>query len=106
MASRNLRKLRAKKKINFDKHVLTVYRSNKNILAQVLAPKTKQCIFSTNSQKLSGSKTEKSIAVGKIVSQFLKEKNINSLSFYRNGYLYHGRVKALVDSVREEGIEI
>lgn len=43
-------------------------------------------------------------AVGKAVARRLKEKNIDQAVFDRNGYLYHGRVKALADAAREEGL--
>jgi large subunit ribosomal protein L18 len=48
--------------------------------------------------------TEAAASVGKLVAQKAKEKNISSVVFDRSGFLYHGRVKALADSARENGL--
>lgn len=46
------------------------------------------------------------IAVGKALAQRLNEKSITNAVFDRNGYLYHGRVKSVVDGIREGGIQV
>lgn len=107
MPIRQIRKLRAKKKLNFDKPALVVFRSNKNISIQVLEATTKNSLTTISSSKIEkGTKTEKAQEVGKLVAKFLKGKGIDSAIFYRNGYVYHGRIQAAIDSVRENGISI
>ena len=54
---------------------------------------------------LSGNKTEQAKAVGKALAEKAKSSNIESVVFDRNGYLYHGRVKALADGAREGGLK-
>lgn len=51
-------------------------------------------------------KTDKSTKVGKLLAEKLKSLNISKVVFHRNGYLYHGRVAAVADAVRQENIEI
>lgn len=108
MATREIKKNRSKKKINYAKNVLVVFRSNKNILAQVLEPITKKTVFTVTSISASkeGDKMTKSKAVGAEVAKKAKEMGIEELIFDRNGYIYHGRIKAMVDAVRENGIKI
>jgi large subunit ribosomal protein L18 len=104
MATRNIRKNRSMAKINTTKHIVTVFRSNQNILAQVLEPVTLRPLFTANSYKSKGTKTEKSSQVGKAIADFLSKNNISEISFNRNGYLYHGRVKTVADSMRDNKI--
>ena len=53
----------------------------------------------------SGAKMSEATAVGKLVAQRAKEKGVSKVVFDRNGYLYHGRVKALADGAREGGLQ-
>jgi large subunit ribosomal protein L18 len=107
MANLKIKKQRSKAKINFNFPVVVVTRSNKNIMAQVLSDTTKQVIFTFNSNKITGqTKSAKSIEVGKKVAEYLKNNNLNKVIFNRNGYIYHGRVKAIAESIREQGIII
>ena len=55
--------------------------------------------------KSAKTKIDKSIEVGKILAEKAKEKKIKRIVFDRNGFLYHGRVKALADGAREGGLE-
>ncbi|SNH35158.1 50S ribosomal protein L18 [Streptococcus pneumoniae] len=52
-----------------------------------------------------GTKTEKAVAVGKLVAERANAKGISEVVFDRGGYLYHGRVKALADAARENGLK-
>lgn len=107
MATREIKRNRSKQKINYSKHVLVVFRSNKNITAQVLAPESKKVLFSVSSSKLEkGTKTEKSHEVGNLIAKKIQESKITEIVADRNGYLYHGRVKALFEAVRSAGINI
>ena len=107
MSTQSIRKNRTAKKITFNFPVIVVSRSNKNIVAQVIDHETRNIIFTANSNKLTGkTKTEQSAAVGGVVAEFLKKNNIAQVVFNRNGNLYHGRVKAVADGIREAGITI
>lgn len=107
MPSRIVKKNRSKIKLNWSKPVVLVYRSNKNILAQVLEPETKKCLFTANSYGVKiGTKIEKSTQVGKQVAEFLKSKGYTQANFYRNGFLYHGRIAEVAESIRKSGIEM
>lgn len=88
---------------------LCVFRSNKEIYAQIIDDVSKKTILAASSKekalkKLKGTKTEKSIAVGKLIAEKAKQKGIQTVVFDRNGFLYHGRVKALADAAREAGL--
>lgn len=91
----------------------TVYRSLNDIYGQIIddaAGKTLVAISSTSKEvksELSAakSKVERSAIVGKLLAKKAMEKNISAVVFDRNGYLYHGRVKALADGAREGGLK-
>lgn len=88
---------------------LCVFRSNKEIYAQIIDDVSKKTIVAASSKEkalknLKGTKTEKAIAVGKLVAEKAKQKGIQTVVFDRNGFLYHGRVKALADAAREAGL--
>lgn len=107
MSTQSIRKNRTAKKITFNFPVVVVSRSNKNIVAQVIDNETRNIIFTANSNKFIGkTKTEQSTAVGSVVAEFLKKNNIAQVVFNRNGNLYHGRVKAIADGIREAGVTI
>lgn len=91
----------------------TVYRSLKEIYGQIIDDTVGKTLvsISSNSKDVKGeliaakSKVERSQIVGKLLAKKAIEKNINTVVFDRNGYLYHGRVKALADSAREAGLK-
>lgn len=92
---------------------LTVYRSLGNIYGQIIDDVSGKTLVAASSiskevkaELVSAkSKKEKSLAVGKILAKKALEKNIQNVVFDRNGYLYHGRVKALADGAREGGLK-
>lgn len=95
---------------------LTVTRSLKHIYIQAVDDTTGSTLASASSlndelvRSLLGDEAEApqnmkmSRAVGKAIARRLKEKEIDNAVFDRNGYLYHGRVKAVADAAREEGL--
>ena len=90
---------------------LSVYRSNKEIYAQLIDDNLGKTILSASSrdkgiskEKLSN-KTETASNVGKQLAVLAQKNGISKVRFDRNGYLYHGRVKALANGVREGGIK-
>lgn len=87
---------------------LTVYRSNKQIYAQIIDDTTGKTLVSAssyNNKSAKGTKTEAAGVVGKEVAEKAVKAGIESVVFDRNGYLYHGRVKSLADSARESGLK-
>ena len=107
---RNKIKLRIRKSVNgtSERPRLNVYRSNKEIYAQIIDDASKKTILSSSSVKLSKegkTKTEIAKEVGANIAQLLLQTGVSSVVFDRNGYLYHGRVKALADGARENGLK-
>lgn len=115
LTSRNRIKYRIKKRIKGTSSVprFTVYRSLNNIYAQFvddISGKTLLTVSTISKDmkqvlKEKKSKTEESRIIGQKVAEIAKEKNIKRVVFDRNGYLYHGRVKAIADAAREAGLE-
>jgi large subunit ribosomal protein L18 len=111
--ARRKRKQRIKKKIGGGERLrLSVFRSSKHIYAQIIDDSQGLTLAaaSTLSGELKGElgglkKTEAAKAVGKLLAAKAKAKGIDKLVFDRNGFLYHGRVKAVADSCRENGLE-
>lgn len=89
---------------------LSVFRSNKEIYAQLIDDLTGNTLCSMNSRHKDlagqkGTKTEIAATVGKALAEKAKSLGIESCVFDRAGYLYHGRVKALADGAREGGLQ-
>ncbi len=88
---------------------LSVFRSNKQIYAQIIddsCGKTLVSASSYNNKGAKGTKIEQAAFVGKEVAEKAKKAGIEAVVFDRNGYLYHGRVKSLADSAREGGLKL
>ena len=94
-------------------HRLVVFRSNMHIYAQVVDDLNNKTIVSSSSndkdikKEISkcDNKISKSALVGKHLAEKLNKMKINNIIFDRNGYNYHGRVKALADAMREMKIK-
>lgn len=85
---------------------LSVFRSNKQIYAQVINDITGTTLASVSSLGLEKmNKTEQAKKVGELVANKAKEAGVEKIVFDRNGYLYHGRVQALADAAREGGLK-
>ena len=89
---------------------LNVFRSNGNIFAQIIDDEKGITLVSASSidkeLKLeNGGNIEAATKVGKLLAERAKKAKIKEVVFDRGGYLYHGRVKALADSARENGLE-
>ena len=84
---------------------LTVYRSNKQIYAQIVDDLKGITLVSASSQMMKETeklpKIEQAAAVGKLIAEKAIKAGVEKVVFDRNGYLYHGRVKSLADSARE-----
>jgi large subunit ribosomal protein L18 len=88
---------------------LSVFRSNKEIYAQLIDDDAGTTLVAASSRDAdfnkSGTKTEQSKAVGLALAARAKEKGIEKVVFDRNGYLYHGRVQSLAEGAREGGLQ-
>lgn len=86
---------------------LVVFRSNKKIYAQLIDDDAKKTLASANDlkEKNIGKKTESAKRVGLELAKKAAEKGINSCVFDRAGYKYHGRIAALADGARENGLK-
>ena len=84
---------------------LAVFRSNKEIYAQIIDDVAGNTLASASSSDAKGTKTEQATVVGKLIAETAKKAGIDTVVFDRGGFLYHGRVKALADSAREAGLK-
>jgi large subunit ribosomal protein L18 len=91
-----------------EKPRLSVFRSNKEIYAQLVddvAGVTLASVSSRSKEIKAGSKSEIAAAVGKAIAEKATKVGVNTIAFDRNGYLYHGRVKVLAEAAREAGLK-
>ena len=88
---------------------LSVFRSNKQIYAQIIDDSNGLTLASASSINKNAAKglpkLEQAANVGKMIAESAKNAGIETVIFDRNGYLYHGRVKQLADSAREGGLK-
>ena len=102
----------SKKAGESDRPALTIYRSAKHIYAQVVEPLTGKTLAAASTRQKSISdglgstgNVEAAKRVGAAIAEAAKQQQISRVVFNRNGFLYHGRVKALADAAREAGLE-
>lgn len=114
LTGRERRKLRIRSKISgeAERPRLSVFRSTKHIYAQVVDDTDGRTLAaaSTLSRDLRGTldndnKSDAAKKVGALIAKICLEKKIEKVVFDRNGYLYHGRVKALAEAAREAGLQ-
>ena len=87
---------------------LNVFRSNSNIFAQIIDDEKGVTLVSSSSVELklkNGGNVEGAALVGKDIAEKALKNKIKRIVFDRGGYLYHGRVKALAEAARENGLE-
>ena len=88
---------------------LVVFRSNSEIYAQIIDDTKGVTLVEASSRdkdlKATGTKTEKAKQVGQAIAKKALAAGIESISFDRGGYLYHGRVKSLAEGAREGGLK-
>jgi large subunit ribosomal protein L18 len=111
---RQRRKIRVRKKVRGtdQRPRVCVFRSNKHIYAQVISDsqgKTLAAVSSLSEELAQLLKKSKGLdaakQVGIALAKVCKEQNINRVVFDRNGFIYHGRVKAVADGAREGGLD-
>lgn len=84
---------------------LNVYRSNKNIYAQLIDDENGVTLASASSMNMKGNNTEVATKVGELIADAAKKIKVKKVVFDRGGYLYHGRVKALAEAARSKGLD-
>ena len=109
------RKLRIRKKVHgtAERPRLSVFRSAKHMYAQVIDDDAGRTLAHVSTLSASfkqpdghnGKKIEQARRVGELVAEACKAKNIEQVVFDRNGYQYHGRVRALADGARKAGLK-
>lgn len=112
MTTKEQRRLKIKKGIRGkvsgtpERPRLTVFRSNKQIYAQVIDDTTGRTLAAASSLKMEekAPKAEIAAKVGEQIAKSAQEAGVQQVVFDRNGYLYHGRVKQLADAARKGGL--
>lgn len=108
------RKVRVRKKIvsTVERPRLTVFRSAKHIYGQIIDDTSGRTIAAASStektvkdQPAFENKVAKAVFTGKLLAQRAMDKGVKRVVFDRNGFLYHGRVKAFSDGAREAGLD-
>lgn len=86
---------------------LSIFRSNRGIYAQIINDEIGKTLVATSigEIKTKGKKIDLSLELGKLIATKAIAKGINQVVFDRNGYKYHGRVKALAEGAREGGLK-
>ena len=104
------RKIRNRKKlkdVNSDKLRITVFKSSKNISAQIIDDNNKKTLVSASSlteKNTKKKKTEMSIEVANLLAKKALDKKITKVYFDRGRYKYHGRIKIFADALRKNGL--
>ncbi len=111
--ARQRRKVRIRKKITgtMERPRLVVYRSNMHVYASIVDDNSGATLVSASTLSLANADTklrcnkDGAALVGKEIARLALEKNIESVVFDRNGYIYHGRIQAMADGARESGLK-
>lgn len=117
LARRTRRRHRIRRKVNgtAERPRLSIFRSSNHIYVQAIDDITGKTLAQASSLKddslgelVGDSKSKIAIgkAVGRLIARRLKEMNVAAAVFDRNGYIYHGRVQAIADGAREEGLQV
>ena len=106
------RKIKNRKKLKSvsERYRVSIFRSLKNIFAQIIDDKEKKTLVSVSSiekeiKANKKKKSETSILLGEILAKRAVEKKITKVYFDRGAYKYHGRIKMFADSLRKNGLE-
>ncbi len=107
--SRLKKKLRIRSRLHgtTERPRLCIFRSARHIYAQIIDDATGKTLASASTIEVEGMKNankDTATAIGKEIAKRAQAKNIKSVVFDRNGYLYHGRVKSLAEGAREAGL--
>lgn len=113
MLDKNIRRLRRKARVRAriegtsNRPRLSVFRSNANIYAQIIDDTEGKTLVASSDLKMAKSwtKTDMAAKVGEEIAKKALENNIKTVVFDKNGFQYHGRVKALAEAARKAGLE-
>ena len=108
--SRIRRRVRGKIAGTTDRPRLSVFRSNKQIYCQIIDDSNGKTLAAASSldkdiASKKPNKTEQAKLVGQLVAERAKEAEIETVTFDRGGYVYHGRIKSLAEGAREGGLK-
>ena len=96
------------KKVNTNRYRLSVYKSLKNISAQIIDDKNNKTLVAASSIKekpaAKSKKTDLSVHIASLLAKKALEKKINKVYFDRGRYKYHGRIKAFAETLRKNGL--
>lgn len=84
---------------------LSVHRSLQHISAQLIDDVKHQTVAGVSDEKMKGNKTQRAQLVGKGIAEAAQKLKITQVVFDRGSYLYHGRVKALAEAARQQGLK-
>ena len=107
---RELRNRKKLKSVSNNRYRISIFRSLKNISAQIIDDKEKKTLVSVSSiekgiKANKKKKIETSVILGEILAKIAVEKKITKVYFDRGAYKYHGRIKMFADSLRKNGLE-
>ena len=106
--NKRVQRIRRKlKKVSSDRFRLTVFRSSKNISAQIVDDRNSKTLVSASSLKekvKKNKKTDLSLIVAEKLTKIAKEKKITKVYFDRGRYKYHGRIKTFAEALRKGGL--
>jgi len=110
LKKRKLRNRKKLKSVSSSRYRISVFKSLKNISAQIIDDKEKKTLVSVSSiekeiKANKKKKSETSAFVGEILAKRATEKKITKVYFDRGAYKYHGRIKMFADSLRKNGLE-
>ena len=106
--NKRAQRIRSKlKKVNTERYRLTVFKSSRNISAQIIDDKSNKTLVSESSVKdknTNKKKTDLSLIIAERLSKKAMEKKITKVYFDRGGYKYHGRIKIFAEALRKGGL--
>ena len=105
--TKRVQRIRSKlKKVNSERFRLTVFRSSRNVSAQIIDDKNNKTLVSASSikEKNTNKKADLSIYVAENLAKKAREKKITKIYFDRGGYKYHGRIKIFAEALRKSGL--
>ena len=105
-SKKRVKRIRSKlKKVNNERFRLTVFRSSRNISAQIIDDKNSQTLASASSIKEKNmKKSDSSLLVAESLAKKAMEKKITKIYFDRGRYKYHGRIKIFAETLRKNGL--
>ncbi len=104
--TRRTRRVRSKLHGTAARPRLSVYRSNEHVYIQAIDDDKSVTLAAAYDKGAKGTKTERAQIAAKQVADALKKAGVKQVTFDRGYYRYHGRVKAVADTIREQGIEL